>query len=161
MRKFYGLAIALLMAVFLVSGCAGPGAVVKSHIVMPGGETATIVAHDQWAPDWALNKKCMELNYIASGSDVTPKQQKAVEEIENAGREYTQNVRPDNAVVVLADMCLYGALGGAAIGVGSLAFPGTSFWEYFGYGAAGNGLVGAVPGALSLEGNIRTFDKFQ
>lgn len=154
-RKVYqGLAT---VAVLVLTACAGPGARVEIPIEMPGGQKATIVAHNQQFPDWMLNRNELAMNYIVKGS-VTEKQLAAVARAEESCRIYTNVVRPNNLVAVLSSGVLYAAAGFIGVGLGSQAFTNARFNEYAQYGGAASGVAGAANGTISLGGQTYTFE---
>lgn len=126
-------------------------------LTMPGGETATIVAHNQRVPDWMLRRKNLVLNFIVKGN-VSQEQLAAVAETERACRIYTKVVRPNDLVAVLSSGVLYAAAGFGGVGAGSQMFSGASFIEYGGYGAAADGVAGLANGVISLGGKTYTFE---
>ena len=142
-----------------VVGCAGPGKRVEIPVNMPGpdGGKATIVAHNQQAPDWMLSQKKLALNYIVKG-DVSAEQLSAVAEAECACKIYTKTVRPNNLVAVMSSGVLYAAAGFAGVGLGSQAFAGAKFLEYGVYGAAATGVAGLANGVITMGGQTYTFE---
>ena len=145
------------LVAMLVTGCAGPGAVKKIPLIMPRGEKATIVAHNQQVPDWMISRDKLALNFIVKG-DVSAEQLAAVAEAERACRIYTGTVRPNNLVAVLSSGILYGAAGFIGVGIGSQAFPGAKFGQYAPYGAYATGVAGLANGIVSLGGQTYTFE---
>ena len=75
----------VIVLVAMLAGC-GAGELVKIPVSMPDGEKATIMAHNQRAPDWMLAQNSLALNYVVKGVDVLPKQLAAVAETERACR---------------------------------------------------------------------------
>jgi hypothetical protein len=126
-------------------------------LTMPGGEKATIVAHNQNVPDWMLRRKNLQLNFVVKGG-VTEKQLAAVAETERACRIYTKTVRPNDLVAVLSGTVLYAGAGFVGVGSGSKIFAGAKLLEYGPYGAAADGLGGLANGVISLEGKTYTFE---
>ncbi|MDO8566936.1 MAG: hypothetical protein Q7R58_02175 [bacterium] len=149
--------IAILATVVFLGACAGPGMRTEIPLAMPGGETATIVAHNQQAPDWMLARDSLALNYIVRGG-VSEGQLAAVAETERACRLYTKTVRPHNLVAVLSSGILYAAAGFAGVGAGSQVFAGAKFLEYGAYGAGATGVAGVANGIISLGGQTYTFE---
>lgn len=150
----------LFIAVFaaiLLAACAGPGEMKREMVTMPGGEKATLVMHDQKAPDWMLKQDTMELNYIVKG-DISEKQLAAVAEAERACRIFAKNVRPHNLVAVASQGVLYTAAGAIGVGLGSQAFAGAKFSEYARYGGLATGFAGLANGAVTLGGQTYTFE---
>lgn len=144
------------IAALLLSACA-PGEVTRIPVTMPDGERATIVAHDQQAPDWMLSRNKLALNFIVKG-DVSDRQLAAVSEAERACRIYTGTVRPSNLVAVLSNGALYASTGYVGIGLGATAFTGVSASEYAVYGATAGGFAGAANGIVTLGGQTYTFE---
>ena len=153
--KKYMVAI-VAMTVFL-DACAGPGALTRIPVTMPEGQRATIVAHNQHAPDWMLAKNKLALNYIVKG-DVSATQLAAVAETEHACRIYTDTVRPNNWVSVLSSGVLYAAAGYIGVGLGSHAFSGAVHAQYARYGAWATGVAGTANGVITLGGQTYTFE---
>lgn len=149
--------IAILAVVMFLGGCAGPGARVEIPLAMPDGETATIVAHNQIAPDWLLDRDQLALNYITR-RNVSERQLAAVAETERACRIYTKTVRPHNLVAVLSSGILYAVAGFTGVGAGSQVFAGAKFLEYGAYGAGATGTAGAANGLVSIAGQTYTFE---
>jgi len=153
--KKYMVAI-VAMTVFL-DACAGPGALTRIPVPMPGGQKATIIAHNQSVPDWMLSKKKLALNYIVRG-DVSPVQLAAVAESERACRIYTDTVRPDNLVAVFSSGVLYAGAGYLGVGLGSHSFSGVVHAQYARYGAWATGVAGTANGVITLGGQTYTFE---
>ena len=153
--KKYMVAI-VAMTVFL-DACAGPGALTRIPVTMPGGQKATIIAHNQSVPDWMLSKKKLALNYMVRG-DVSPVQLAAVAESERACRIYTDTVRPDNLVAVFSSGVLYAGAGYIGVGLGSHAFSGAVHAQYARYGAWATGVAGTANGVITLGGQTYTFE---
>lgn len=141
----------------VVAACAGPGALIKIPVRMPGGERATIVAHNQQAPDWMLSRKKLALNFIVRG-DVSAKELAAVAETERACRIYTKTVRPNNLVAVASGGVVYALAGAIGVGIGSQAFSYAVPSQYAQYGAWASGLGGTANGLVSLGGQTYTFE---
>ena len=144
------------LIVAVLAGC-GAGTMVKIPVTMPGGETATIVAHNQIAPDWMLRRGALALNYVVKG-DVSQKQLAAVAAVEGSCRVYTGTVRPNTLVAVFSQGILYGAAGYVGLGLGSMVFPGTIAREYALYGASATGVAGLANGLVSTAGETYTFE---
>ena len=141
----------------LTTGCFGPGLVARTPLVMPDGEKATIIGHNQIVPDWMLADTDRALNYVVKG-DVSEKQLAAVAAVEDACRMYVDDVHPSNLVAVGTSAVLYALSGFLGVGAGSQALPGsTSFLLYGGYGAAATGLAGVANGVITLGGKTYTF----
>lgn len=151
----HGLAIVLMT--MLIGACVGPGSLTRIPVNMPSGEKATIVAHNQVAPDWMLDRDKLALNYIVK-SDVSEKQLAAVAATEKACRIYTKTVRPNNLVAVLSSGILYGAAGFIGVGLGSQAFIGANSLAYGAYGAAAGFTGGVANGLITLGGQTYTFE---
>ncbi|MFZ3043792.1 MAG: hypothetical protein WA058_01650 [Minisyncoccia bacterium] len=148
--------IAILASV-LLTACAGPGPRKEIPLTMPGGEKATIVAHNQMAPDWMLDRNKMALNYVVKGN-INEKQLAAIAETERACRIYTDTVRPSNLVAVLSGGALYALAGYIGVGLGSRALAGAVQSQYAKYGAWASGVAGAANGVITLGGQTYTFD---
>lgn len=147
--------IALLVAVWL-SGCVGPGQVRAIPVTMPGGERATIIAHDQQVPDYWLDKDRLALNFVVK-SDVSQTQLAAIGAAENACRIYTNAVTPNDLVAVISGGIVYGATGFVGLGLGSQAISDMlSFVRYGKYGAAAGGM-GGVANAFIANRAGRTY----
>ena len=149
--------IAILASIIVLNACATQGERINIPITMPDGERATIVAHNQATPDWMLARDSLKLNYIVKGG-VTAKQLAAVATTEKACKIYTDTVRPNNLVAVLANGALYALAGGIGVGLGSQAFAGARFSEYSQYGAAASGFGGAANGIVTTGGQTYTFE---
>ncbi len=145
------------IAAILLAACAGPGDVVRIPVTMPGGEKATIVAHNQQAPDWLLDRDHLAMNYIVKG-EVSDKQLTAVAEAERACRIYTKTARPHNLVAVLSNGALYFAAGYAGMGWASHAFRGVDSNQYALYGGRATGTAGIANGIITLGGQTYTFE---
>jgi len=154
-KNMAGLAI-LLMAI-VVSACAGPGMRKDIAITMPGGEKATIIAHNQILPDWMLDKDRLALNYLIKG-EITEKQLAAVAEAERACRIYTGTTRPNKLVAVLSSGILYGTAGFNGVGLGSQAFKGANSWAYGAYGGVAGFTGGIANGIVNLGSQTYTFE---
>jgi len=148
--------LAAVAALIFLSGCAA-GMVKTIPMSMPDGSRATIVAHNQQAPDWMLARGKLALNYIVRGN-VSSEQLAAVAEAERACRIYTKTVRPNDLVLVLSSGILYAAAGFVGAGAGSQAFVGASFVEYGAYGAGASGIAGLANGIITLGGKTYTFE---
>lgn len=148
--------LALVASVALVAGCAGPGELRKISLTMPRGEKATIVAHNQLAPDWMLDRDRLAINFMVRG-DVSAEQLQAVAAVEGACRVYTGTVRPNNLVAVLSQGIAYG-IGGTAVGAGATFFPGVNALQYLGYGALAGTGAGIINGVVTLGGQTYTFE---
>jgi len=157
MKKNSSLILVAILATALLSSCAGPGAIKKIPVTMPGGQKATIIAHNQSVPDWMLSKKKLALNYMVRG-DVSPVQLAAVAESERACRIYTDTVRPDNLVAVFSSGVLYAGAGYLGVGLGSHAFSGAVHAQYARYGAWATGVAGTANGVITLGGQTYTFE---
>jgi hypothetical protein len=149
--------IATLAIMVLLVACATQGERKDIVATYPNGEKLTIVAHEQWSPDWLLDGSKLKLNYLVKG-DVSEKQLNAVAVTEKACRLYTSTVRPSNLVVVLSNGVIYALAGGIGLKIGSAAFPGVDTNRYFKYGAAASGAAGAANGTISLGGQTYTFE---
>ncbi|MCX6786472.1 MAG: hypothetical protein NTU85_01475 [Candidatus Kaiserbacteria bacterium] len=147
---------AMLVVAMMLGGC-GAGQLVKIPLTMPDGEKATLVAHNQTAPDWMIRSGAMKLNFVVRG-DVSEKQLLAVARVEDACRIYTKTVRPNALVAVLSSGVLYAAAGYLGVGFGSQAFAGAVFSEYAKYGAMATGAAGLANGVISLGGKTYTFE---
>jgi len=151
--RLYG--VATLATV--IAGCFGPGSVNRIPLTMPGGEKATIVAHNQQVPDYMLSPSKVALNFIVKGN-VSEKQLAAVAAVEDACRVYTNDVTPSDLVAVVSGGVVYGIAGFIGVGAGSQAFAGASFVEYGMYGAAAGGLGGMANAFISNRaGRTYTF----
>lgn len=151
------LCIAILASVML-GACATQGDAVRIPVTMPGGEKATIVAHNQSTPDWMLAQDKLKINFVVRG-DVSPKQLAAVSETERACRIYTGTVRPSNLVAVLSSGVLYAVAGYIGVGFGAhAAFKGAKLAEYGKYGGYASGFAGAANGIITLGGQTYTFE---
>ncbi len=149
---------AAMAAVVLISGCLGPGTLTRIPITMPDGSQATIVAHDQQAPEWLLARDRMKLNFIVRG-DLSAEQLQAVARTEAVCRIYTKTARPNDLVLVLSSGVLYSIAGFVGVGAGSQALPGApAFLSYGGYGAAATGVAGLANGVITLGGKTYTFE---
>lgn len=153
-----GFAVTVLALALLSSACASQGERRLISLKMPGGEEATIVAHNQVFPNWMIDSDTYGLNYMIAGKTPTEKQFAAVEEAERACREYAQVVHPHDSMTVLVDAVVFGAAGAAGGGIGALAFPGAVIGQYAMYAAASGGFFGAGYGMLTLGGKIYTFE---
>ena len=153
-KLLFGLAI---VAMFVMSGCATQGDAVKIPLTMPGGEKATIVAHNQSTPDWMLDRDTLKVNYLVKG-DVTAKQLAAVAETERACRIYTGVVRPNELVAVLLNGILYGVVTAPFGGLGSQAFAGAKFGEYAKYVGVVSAGGGIANGVIQSGGKTYTFE---
>ena len=145
------------MAMFLMAACAGPGKLTRIAVNMPDGGKATIVAHNQIAPDWLLDRKKLALNFIVK-SDVSSKQLAAVAETERACRIYTKTVRPSQLVAVASSGVIYAAAGYIGVGLGSKAFDYAVTSQYAKYGALASGFGGVANGIISAGGQTYTFE---
>jgi hypothetical protein len=152
MEKVFLLALASAIA-----GCAGPGELKSISVTMPGGERATIIAHNQQVPDWMLSREKLAFNYVVKG-DVSERKLAAVGEAERACRVYTESVRPHNLVAVLSQGVLYAAAGYVGVGIGAHAFTGANATQYAKYGAAATGFAGAANGMVTMGGQTYTFE---
>lgn len=141
----------------LAAGCAGPGGVTRIPVSMPGGQKATIVAHNQSVPDWLMSRDKLALNYIVKG-DVSDKQLAAIAEAEKVCRIYTQTVRPHDLVAVLSHGVLYAAAGYVGVGLGAKALAGVEYTDYAKYGAYATGFAGAANGIVTRGGQTYTFE---
>jgi hypothetical protein len=156
MGKKFGAAI--LIMTFLTSACAAQGERRLIPLTMPGGEKATIVAHNQLVPNWMIDPDTYGLNYIIAGKEPSEKQFASVDEAERACREYTRVVHPHDSITVLVDAIIFGASGVAGGGIGSLAFPAAKMAQYAMYAGASGGFFGAGYGLLTLGGKVYTFE---
>jgi hypothetical protein len=154
-RNMAGLAI--LLVAILTGACAGPGMRKDIPINMPRGEKATIVAHNQIAPDWMLDKDKLALNYIVKG-EVTNEQLAAVAEAERACRIYTGTTRPNKLVAVLSSGILYGTAGFIGVGLGSQAFKGVNSLAYGAYGGVAGFTGGIANGIVNMGGQTYSFE---
>lgn len=151
----------LMMCVALaaLATACGPGNLRPIEVTMPRGEQATIVAHDQIAPDWMLSGRKIALNFIVRGK-VTNEQLEAVAEAERACRIYTKVVRPSKAVSIGISTGLYAATTAAGLALGVQAFSGAvATVEYLGYGAGAGGGGGLANGFFTLGGQTYTFEE--
>lgn len=148
---------AILAAVVLATGCASVGPPTDIPVLMPGGQKATIVAHNQRVPDFLLAKDKLALNYIRKG-EMSENQLAAVSEAERACRIYTDTVRPSNFVSIMSSTGIYALAGWIGVGLGSQAFSGVHTAQYAQYGMWASGTAGAANGAMSLGGQTFTFE---
>jgi hypothetical protein len=149
--------LAILSMAILMSACAGPGMRKDIPITMPRGEKATIVAHNQIAPDWLLDKDRLALNYIVKGA-ISTEQLAAVAETERACRIYTGVSRPNKLVAVLSSGILYGTSGFIGIGLGSQAFKGVNSLAYAAYGGTAGFAGGLANGIVNLGSQVYSFE---
>lgn len=157
MSKGFG-GISILVLMLLTSACASQGNRMLIPISMPGGEKATIVAHNQVYPNWLIDKDTYKLNYLIVGQEPSNKQFAAIDEAERACRKYTGAVHPLDSVVVGTDALIYGAAGAAGGALGSLAFSFAKEIQYAIYAGASGGSFGGAYGLLTLGGKIYTFE---
>lgn len=147
--------VAMLMT-FTLAGC-GAGTLTRRVVVMPGGEVATIIAHDQQAPDWLLDTDKRKLNFVVKGN-VSQNQLAAIAAVESQCKLYVGDVHPSNIVAIGSTAVLYAIAGFGGVGLGSQALSNMlSFVDYGKYGAAATGLAGAANGIISLGGKTYTF----
>lgn len=149
--------VVAVLAALVLTACATQGERREIPLTMPGGERATIIAHDQSVPDWMLDRETLKLNYIAKG-EVTAKQLAAVMEAERACRIYTGVVRPSNLVAVLANGALWATSGFVGLGLASGAFPRAVQSEYAEYGGVAGAFSGMAGGIVSTGGKVYTFE---
>lgn len=154
-RRLQGIVITIMF--LLTTACVGPGERQKIDVTMPGGETATIFAHNQQVPDWMLDREKLAVNFAVKGK-VSAKQLAAVAETERACRLYTGTVRPNNLVAVLSGGVLYAATGALGGGLGSMAITGAIASEYAQYSASALGTAGVANGIITLGGQTYTFE---
>jgi len=152
------LCTAILAAAVALGGCVGPGQMRIIRATMPGGESATIVAHNQQVPDYWLDKDRLALNFVVK-SDVSQTQLAAISSAENACRIYTDTVTPNDLVAVISGGIVYGATGFLGLGLGSQAIsPMLDFVRYGKYGAAAGGMGGVANAFISNRaGRTYTF----
>ncbi len=146
---------AVLAAIFHTA-CVGPGAVTTIPVTIEG-KRATIIAHNQWAPDSWIDRDQMALNYVVLGH-INEKQILAVAETERACRIYTGVVHPGNLVAVVSDGILYATYGFLGFGIASQVIAGAKAVEGAIGGAAITGSAGAARSTVSLGNRIYTFE---
>ena len=147
-----------LATVLGLAGCFGPGELTRIPLEMPDGTKATILTHNQMAPEWLLARDKMKLNVIVRG-EVSAEQLEALSRTEQACRIYTKMSRPNDLVIVLSSGVLYSLAGFVGVGAGSQALQGApSFVAYGGYGAAATGVAGLANGVITLGGKTYTFE---
>lgn len=139
----------------LVSGCAGPGEMVKIPVTTSEG-TATIVAHNQKVPSWLLATDQLEFNYVYKG-DLDATALSDVGNVQGACRIYTKTVRPNELVAVVLNGVVYGGIGFPFGGLASMASKGADFVQYGQYNGTsytGGGVANAV---IQMGGKVYTF----
>jgi hypothetical protein len=152
--------VGFVVVLVMLAGCCGPGELTKIAVNMPGehGGKATIVAHNQWAPDYLLDRKKLAFNYMVKG-DVSEEQSAAIDKGERGCRIYAGTVRPSNFVTVLSDAGLLALLSGGGVALGARAFsPAVHTNQYGAYGAGAGGGAGTASGIMSLGGQTYTFE---
>lgn len=152
--------IAILASITMLSACVGPGALTKIPLTDENGRLATLVAHNQIAPDWMLDRDQLALNYLVRG-DVGEKQLAAIAEAERGCRIFTKTVRPNNLVAVISSGVIYAAAGGIGLYFGSAAFTGATHLyqrQSAEYGAKVSGAGGVANGLITLGGQTYTFE---
>lgn len=158
MKRRRVLSCITLLATVWLGGCFGPGRITARQVIMPGGERATIVAHNQLVPDYWLDKDQLALNFIVK-NDVSQTQLAAIGSAENACRMYTNDVTPNDLVAVISGGIVYGSTGFVGLGLGSQAISDMlSFIRYGKYGAAAGGMGGVANAFISNRaGRTYTF----
>lgn len=143
------LSVAILVTALLTSACASQGELKFVKLTIEG-EPVTIGVHDQWWPNWIVDRDKRKFNFIKFGGTPGKREFNALKATEAGCRDYVQMAHPHSIVTIGEEVLKFGIGGFGGSALGSLAFKGAKMLDYGTFGGTTGGAFGGAYGTEKL-----------